>query len=551
LEELPVVSVFGQVWLWSLLSFAAGALLAWLVLVRPAKKRVDELERDLADLRAARWEVLAAAPDEHDDWQSESLADEVLEPQPVPVSEPRRVAEPQWNRPPRDEEYLGTLESHDRFEERDDAPFDGRPRSLSERQGPASDEGVRPEPPRAAEATTVFERSGFERSGLEANDLEDEELELPVEQTQYMPVLESQQAAEVESRNEKPSAPAEIAAPVEEVVFRPREVWLEQDDLEQDDPGQDDEGPEPEQAVADGLPELHRAGETGSDAVEAAADAEPAEDRELADREEWRQNPAEETSLIPATVAAGAFAPATETPQAEEDRWPETDLTGEQPVVDDRTEFSRARHAEAPKPPVAPPAVPVAPPAERPRSLFEPVVEVEGGTGDKAAEFPSSPAPFTASDDQPFVPKLAPGLQGPDAGNGLPQRPPRTKPPTAGVRQPPPPPPPPPAPKRPTPPPARPMRPRPVGFSPSTGGRAGGTTRYQQPQGFNPRSPFGPGSVLPRSDGVAPAQDFQVKATLTGRRYFTNQSANFNETRADVWFRTVADAEKAGFRPAP
>jgi hypothetical protein len=57
--------------------------------------------------------------------------------------------------------------------------------------------------------------------------------------------------------------------------------------------------------------------------------------------------------------------------------------------------------------------------------------------------------------------------------------------------------------------------------------------------------------VLPRSDGVAPAQDFQVKATLTGRRYFTNQSANFNETRADVWFRTVADAEKAGFRPAP
>ncbi|MFD1152762.1 sunset domain-containing protein, partial [Saccharothrix hoggarensis] len=100
---------------------------------------------------------------------------------------------------------------------------------------------------------------------------------------------------------------------------------------------------------------------------------------------------------------------------------------------------------------------------------------------------------------------------------------------------------------------ARPVRPRPVGFSPSTGGRpAPGTTRYQgQQEGFNPRSPFGPGSVLPKSDGKAPAPEFQVKATLTGRRYFTNESANFRETRADVWFRTTADAEKAGFRQAP
>jgi hypothetical protein len=57
--------------------------------------------------------------------------------------------------------------------------------------------------------------------------------------------------------------------------------------------------------------------------------------------------------------------------------------------------------------------------------------------------------------------------------------------------------------------------------------------------------------VLPKSDGLAPAADFAVKATLTGRRYYTEGSANFGETRADVWFRTEADAEKAGFRPAP
>jgi hypothetical protein len=50
---------------------------------------------------------------------------------------------------------------------------------------------------------------------------------------------------------------------------------------------------------------------------------------------------------------------------------------------------------------------------------------------------------------------------------------------------------------------------------------------------------------------LAPAADFEVKATLTGRRYFTPESANFHETRADVWFRTTADAQKAGFREAP
>ncbi|MFD4672372.1 hypothetical protein ACFWNN_21770 [Lentzea sp. NPDC058450] len=104
--------------------------------------------------------------------------------------------------------------------------------------------------------------------------------------------------------------------------------------------------------------------------------------------------------------------------------------------------------------------------------------------------------------------------------------------------------------------PALPVRPRPVGFSPSTGGApapapTGAPPRFQQPEGFNPRSPFGPGSVLPKSDGHAPAADFAVKATLTGRRYYSEGSANFTGTRADVWFRTEADAEKAGFRPAP
>jgi hypothetical protein len=46
------MSIFGQVWLWSLLAFVIGALLAWLVLVLPARKRIRSLESQLASAHA-------------------------------------------------------------------------------------------------------------------------------------------------------------------------------------------------------------------------------------------------------------------------------------------------------------------------------------------------------------------------------------------------------------------------------------------------------------------------------------------------------------------
>ncbi len=42
------MSVFGQVWVFSAVAFVLGALLAWLFLVRPAQKRIAELQRRLA-----------------------------------------------------------------------------------------------------------------------------------------------------------------------------------------------------------------------------------------------------------------------------------------------------------------------------------------------------------------------------------------------------------------------------------------------------------------------------------------------------------------------
>ncbi|WIX80097.1 LapA family protein [Amycolatopsis carbonis] len=57
------MSIFGQVWLWSLLAFFVGALVAWLVLVLPARKRIRELEEALASAHAenARTPANAAA----------------------------------------------------------------------------------------------------------------------------------------------------------------------------------------------------------------------------------------------------------------------------------------------------------------------------------------------------------------------------------------------------------------------------------------------------------------------------------------------------------
>src|SRR5439155_2876149 len=43
--------IFGQVWLWSLLAFLLGALLCWVLVVLPIRKRIYALERRLATVR--------------------------------------------------------------------------------------------------------------------------------------------------------------------------------------------------------------------------------------------------------------------------------------------------------------------------------------------------------------------------------------------------------------------------------------------------------------------------------------------------------------------
>src|SRR6266540_4606805 len=74
--------LFGQVWLWSLLAFIVGALVTWVLLVLPIRKRIYALERRLATVRA---ETKAAAP---------AAPERPAPPQP-PATGPPRHAQPQ------------------------------------------------------------------------------------------------------------------------------------------------------------------------------------------------------------------------------------------------------------------------------------------------------------------------------------------------------------------------------------------------------------------------------------------------------------------------
>lgn len=56
-----------------------------------------------------------------------------------------------------------------------------------------------------------------------------------------------------------------------------------------------------------------------------------------------------------------------------------------------------------------------------------------------------------------------------------------------------------------------------------------------------------PGSVLATEAGDAPQIGYGVKGNTRSMLYHTTQSPYFARTKASVWFRSIADAERAGF----
>ncbi|WP_442912805.1 sunset domain-containing protein [Kutzneria sp. CA-103260] len=185
----------------------------------------------------------------------------------------------------------------------------------------------------------------------------------------------------------------------------------------------------------------------------------------------------------------------------------------------------------------------------RSRSLFEPVLDPDGEDpyedldGFQPIQEPTTRS-FSSTDSVPFTPILAPEL----LANEQPQPPVSTP---AGL------------PKRtvsnswprggnglgagPQPFDPAPFRPR-QAFSPMP--RNTDAAPIRRPSSGGPRTPFGPGSALPKPDGSAPSDDYQVKAMIGSRTYHPAGSGGFDAVRAEVWFRNSEEAERAGFSPA-
>ncbi|MGI8797771.1 MAG: hypothetical protein ACR2GE_00500 [Pseudonocardia sp.] len=58
-----------------------------------------------------------------------------------------------------------------------------------------------------------------------------------------------------------------------------------------------------------------------------------------------------------------------------------------------------------------------------------------------------------------------------------------------------------------------------------------------------------PNSAPPGPNGSPPSEEYTIKGNEGSRRFHTPDSPFYIRTRADVWFRTTEDAERAGFTP--
>lgn len=76
------------------------------------------------------------------------------------------------------------------------------------------------------------------------------------------------------------------------------------------------------------------------------------------------------------------------------------------------------------------------------------------------------------------------------------------------------------------------------------------------PEPLSPRStagaaangtPYGPGSARPLADGSAPSSEYTIKGNVSSKLYHAPSSPYYKRTKAQVWFRSGADAAVAGF----
>lgn len=497
--------IFGQVWLWSSLAFLLGALLCWGLVALPARRRVGELEAELA-ARARR----------------------------QPSEEPRRPTEGEREEyDPRRLLTGGDRDDRDRDQEQLDAQNASLTRAyaLSGTRGdpPPQSAGIRSALDGALGTApeTDTELSDGPRSSATQyiNVSGSSTLEAPPE----VPAQEPNRGwFDDRERREEESAGATTVLP--QVPAEPVDSRLVDDDVD----GPDDGGtvftqrthPIPGELIRqldDSQPAeaQEQRSEPAHALVEEPADA-------LVDDIEDEEEPAEPTILAEPVATGESKHQLVEDPAVTSILTPTAEPEAEPLVTesahggDDRTEVVPAHTAEEENAAVSASGRRGAvsdestPGAEEPKIMPGVTVQAEPTKSKLPKRVPSKPprrTPFGVQTTSPAAPAPSSEPAGEENANEA----------SRSLFEP---------------------------IVPAGDGPAVPPPPHRMRGVANGRGPFGPGSAMPLPGGGSPGPEYTVKASASAMRYCTPESERFDRTVAEVWFRSAADAERVGFRPA-
>ncbi|WP_424190006.1 hypothetical protein ACOBQX_14460 [Actinokineospora sp. G85] len=605
---------FGQVWVWSLAGFLVGALLCWLLIANPARKRAAVLADTLADLRrkqAADETGAVAARDEHDDRDQDGYGrdefddhhradrdhddrdhddrdhddrdhddrdhdDRLDEPEhrpadataiaPVPAAEATTFIPPtRDDRPAQDDEYDRDRGDLAHFGDLSDLADLARDREAPDARDTVDDEDDRPRGEHDLEADRDDWFAGRDGGPRPAAGVDDERPDdaridgtLDVDDaggtifTQHTDRISAALIDSLDESRERLPEPTAVTEPVDQPdalddVLQPDDL-REPEQSAHDKPlprrrvlGQQPDEPEPVAAAEDPVDD-----DFDDEALVDDLDGDDDLDQDLdevlpTDRGHRLAAPllgadaAAETSIVPRVVDE----PQPESqPESQPEPAPQTPPLPKRPPrtapAAEQTTFTE---------PEPEPAADSALPQDLSASYTTPAPQRPGGPLPKRTPAkPRTRVPFGVQTTAPggqepplpaaVVAEIPPE---PDDAQGTRERSlfepivpvdhqPAKEPVAAAVA-------------------AAPQRRR--------GGRTPNTTGIGGVDPFVPPGPFGPGSAMPLPGGRPPSSEFTIKASVTALRYCSPESPKFDRTVAEVWFRSVDDAERVGFRPLP
>ncbi|MDT8909855.1 hypothetical protein [Amycolatopsis sp. PS_44_ISF1] len=587
------MSIFGQVWLWSLLAFFVGVLLTWLVLVLPARKRTRELEQALTAAHAESARTPANAGSLGGGTALLSPVDE------DEFSAPEPPAAPSWDREQSPTELIQRAEP----EPREPAAVENRlggfePEAEYEAEYRTAAEPVAPEP--VARETTVEadlpQERDRERESEPATRQIDPDSVYRAAATEYLsPVSDQPDPGQAEAGAHQPDRFEDFEdsgrGSFQEVGLRAGDAGHHEADRREDTEDRE------EDAFADfdsgrhaeaghdlhpeAEPSRHAAAEPETGGSHHAAETtslftriEPEPEDSFSNRLEPEEDPS--FGRFGGETGSGRPEPEAEAGSAFGRLEPESDVDfssapgsgsdfGRSP--EPGSSFGRLEpETEAEPVSLFQPAKPADPRSEpawfersasgADRSPFEEPAG-DGFLGQSSSPEPVNPSPGPPESESagPFDGDLVAGDGPIDSTQVLPKRQPREAP--RGGFEPP----------RPIQPSMRPVErrePELTGtqsgslFEPSVPPNPGVAAPLNAPEppparqvtgDAVPPGPFGPGSAMPRPGGGRPSDNFAVKASVTALRYCTEESPQFPRMVAEVWFRTASDAERVGFRP--